>query len=242
MTGSIWHLVAAAAVFVGTHFALASPGTRRALVARLGEGPFTGLYSTVAALTLLWLGLAYGNAPYRQLWPQEAWMRLVPAVVMPVATFFLICGVTQQNPTAVNRSFDRAARDPAPGVLKITRHPVMWAIGLWALAHIVPNGDLAALILFGSLAFLALFGTAQIDAKRRARDPEGFARFAEVTSNLPFAALLTGKTRRFWRTAYGKDPVKSLWREIGLARVTGALALYVALIYLHPLLTGVPLD
>jgi len=241
MTGSLWHLVAAAAVFVGTHLALAAPGTRRALVARLGEGPFIGLYSTVAALALLWLGLAYGDAPYWQLWPQAAWMRLVPAVVMLIATFFLVCGLTQHNPTAVNRGFDPTTRDPAPGVLKITRHPVMWAIGLWALAHIVPNGDLAALILFGSLAFLALFGTTQIDAKRRDRAPEGFARFAEVTSNLPFAALLTGKTRQFWRTAYGKDPAKSLWREIGLARVAGALALYVAFIYLHPWIAGVPL-
>lgn len=233
-------LLTAAVAFVGSHFVLAAPRTRANLAKRLGEQQFTVLYSAVALLTLVVFVIAYNEAPYHELWPTTSALRLVPAVVMPFAALLVICGVSQRNPTAVGQGFDNGGRDPAPGVLKITRHPVMWGIGLWALAHMVANGDVAALIFFGSFAVLALFGTTQIEAKRKAREPDGFARFAEITSNVPLAALLSGKKRRFWKTAYSIDPFKAVWHEIGLLRVTAALALYVALVVLHPWIAGVP--
>lgn len=233
-------LLTAAVAFVGSHFVLAAPRTRATLVSRLGEQTFTIMYSGVALLTLVVFAIAYGETPYVELWPPAAPLRLIPAVVMPFAALFVVCGLSQRNPTAVGQGFDRAARDPAPGILKVTRHPVMWGIGLWALAHMAANGDVAALIFFGSFAILALFGTTQIEAKRRARDADGFARFAEVTSNVPLLALLSAKKRNFWKTAYSIDPLKTVWHEIGLWRVTAALALYVALVFLHPWIAGVP--
>src|SRR3546814_16088863 len=85
---------------------------------------------------------------------------------------------------------------PAPGILAITRHPVMWAFALWALAHVPANGTAADLILFGSIAILALVGTLTIDAKKRRPWGEAeWARFAGPTSNLPFAALLAARAR-----------------------------------------------
>jgi uncharacterized membrane protein len=116
---------------------------------------------------------------------------------------------------------------------------VLWGIGLWALSHMIANGDIAALIFFGTFAFLALYGTTHIEAKRRTREPEGFARFEEVTSSVPLVALLSTRKRAFWKTAYGVDPLKTVWSEIGLWRVAAALALYVALIVAHPWITGV---
>jgi len=50
----------------------------------------------------------------------------------------------------------------------ITRHPFLWGIALWALVHLIINGDLASLILFGSLLLLAVGGTLAIDARRGA--------------------------------------------------------------------------
>ncbi|HEX2117296.1 MAG TPA: NnrU family protein [Alphaproteobacteria bacterium] len=232
-------LLTAAVAFVGSHFVLAAPRTRATLVKRLGAQQFTALYSLVALVTIVVFAIAYNETPYVELWPSTPALRLVPVIVVLFSAFLILCGLTQRNPTAVNQSFDPAARDPAPGILKVTRHPVMWGIGLWALAHIVANGDLAALIFFGTFAFLALFGTTQIEAKRRAREPDGFARFAEVTSNVPLVALLSTKKRNFWKTAYSIDPLKTVWNEIGLWRVAAALALYVALVFLHPWLTGV---
>ena len=233
-------LAAAAVAFVGSHFVLAAPRMRAALVRRLGEQGFAVAFSLVAAVTLVVLVIAFSRAHPMS----SCGRRLRPCAgsrrwSMPIACLLLVCGVSQQNPTAVMQGFDPKARDPAPGILKITRHPVMWAIGLWAVSHIAPNGDLASLIFFGGIAFLAFYGTAQIESKRRAREPDGFARFAEVTSNLPFAALFSEKKRTFWKTAYGADPAKTVWSEIGLWRVTAALALYVTLIIAHPWVTGV---
>src|SRR5262249_31595264 len=61
--------------------------------------------------------------------------------------------------------------------------------------HLIVNGDLASLILFGSLLVLALGGTAAIDAKRRRSFGEQWMQFAAVTSNVPFAAIVAGKNR-----------------------------------------------
>jgi uncharacterized membrane protein len=117
---------------------------------------------------------------------------------------------------------------PAPGILAITRHPVMWAFGLWALSHIPANGTAADLILFGAMAILALLGTLAIDAKKRRLWGEAdWARFASQTSNLPFAAVLSGRAR-----------IRP--GEIGGLRVLGAAALYALLVFGHPWIAGVP--
>lgn len=238
MLDAIIALLTAAVAFVGSHFVLAAPRMRANLVNRLGLQQFTLLYSAVAVVTIVVFVIAYRESPYMELWPAMPGLRLVPVFVMPFACLLVFCGLSQRNPTLVMQDFDTAARNPAPGILKVTRHPIMWGIGLWALAHIVANGDIAALIFFGTFAFLALYGTTHIEAKRRTREPEGFARFEEVTSNVPLVALLSTKKRHFWKTAYGVDPLKTVWSEIGLWRVAASLALYVALIVVHPWITG----
>lgn len=228
MIGTMSQVLWAALAFVGGHFVLSWQPVRGAVVARLGERGFTILYSTLAVLTLLWLGRAYGTAPYVELWGQPPWTRWIPIVVMPLALLLAVCGLSQANPTMVEQKLRPASDDPAPGILKVTRHPVMWSFGLWALAHLPPNGDLASLMLFGALGTLSLLGTRAIDAKRHARDPEGFARFAAATSNLPLAAILAGRQRLSFA-------------DIGWARLAAAIVIYFALLHGHRWVAGVPL-
>lgn len=218
-------LGAAAFAFVGGHFILSAGPVRRPLAGALGEGAFTALYSLFALATLVWLAIEFKRAPVLPLWAL-AYAQAAPVVVMPFALLLLVCGLSQRNPTAVGQGFAGAA-DPAPGILRVTRHPVMWAFALWALSHLVPNGDVSSIIFFGGLALLALAGMIAIDAKRRARDPEGFARFAAATSHLPFAAILAGRTRFDWA-------------GIGAWRVALAAALYAATFHFHAAFTGVP--
>jgi uncharacterized membrane protein len=221
-------LILATLAFVGGHFLLSVPAVRARLVVIVGEKAFGGIYSALMAVTLVWMAKAFAGAPYVELWPSPAWTHFVPLAVMPVAVFLLIGGITQYNPTLVNAKFNPERDDPAPGILKVTRHPVMWAIGLWALSHIPPNGDLRSLIFFGGLGFLALYGTQRLDAKRRARDPNGFSRFASSTSNVPFAAIADG------RTAFSLI-------ELGWWRLLLIAALYMALFTLHPWIAGAPI-
>lgn len=219
--------IIAGLAFLGSHVVLSSTRLRGNLRDQLGERGFLALYSVVALATFAWFVTAYAHAPQIPLWPFVPRMALVPLVVMPFAAILIIGGYTTANPTAVGMERAAGDDDPAPGILRVTRHPVLWGLGLWALSHIPPNGDLASLLFFGSLAVLALGGTALIDRKKRLALGSNWARLAEVTSNIPFAAILSGRSRL--------RP-----HEIGLLRIIAGLLLYAVLLLAHPLITGRP--
>lgn len=227
MSHGLISLAIAAVAFCGSHVLLSSTGLRGSLRDQLGERGFLAVYSLTALVTFAWLLAAYAHAPTIVFWPHRRWMALVPVAVIPVAAILLVAGYTTPNPTAVG--MERAARadDPAPGILRITRHPVMWAIGLWAISHMIANGDLRSLLFFGAFAALSIGGTLLIDRKKRLALGSNWPRLAEVTSNLPFAAILTGRTR-------------PRLRDIGLLRLAAGLLLYAVLYEAHALIAGIP--
>lgn len=229
MTGSIYELLIAAVVFVGSHFGISSTWLRDDLVGRLGERAYVMLYSAVSLILIAWLIRAYSGVDDPvQLWWTPPILIVIPLVVMPVALLLFIGGYTQRNPTAVMQGRPLATDRPAPGILAITRHPLLWGIGLWAIAHLIVSGDLASIIFFAALAFLALYGTRWIDAKKQRSWPaEDWQRFAAVTSNIPFAAVFT--SRNELRIA-----------EIGWWRIMLTGVLYIVLIFLHGVVLGVP--
>ena len=216
-------LALACAAFLLAHFVASTP-VRGALVRGVGERAYLGLYTVAAFATIGWMSWAFRRAPYVPLWAGEefkAWA----ALLMPVAFVLLACGVTARNPTAVGQeSALRSARDPA-GILRVTRHPVMWAIALWALVHLAVRGDAASVIFFGTFALLALAGTALIDARKRRTLGVEWTRFADVTSNVPFAAIVRGRNRL--------RPGEIGWWRLGLG-----LALYAVVLLAHPWLFG----
>jgi len=116
--------------------------------------------------------------------------------------------------------------DPARGILRITRHPVMWAIMLWAAAHILAIGSLQAVIFFGGLLLLAAAGTTLQDARKAKLLGEDWKRFAALTSNVPFQAIAQGRNR-------------IVWREIGWWRPAAGLVAFAALLWQHAWLFGV---
>ncbi|HEX5078482.1 MAG TPA: NnrU family protein [Geminicoccaceae bacterium] len=218
-------LLLAAALLLATHYGVSATPLRGWLVARLGERASLALYALLSLAILIWLIVAYRRAPYVELWPMAVWSPWVPLIVMPFALLLLVCGIGTMRPSAIGApgTLDRA--EPARGMLRVTRHPFMWGVALWALAHMVPNGDAAAVVLFGTFAGLALLGTRLIDRKLAARHGAPWRRFAATTSNLPFAAILAGRQHL-------DVP------EIGWLRPCVALALYALLLALHPWLFG----
>jgi uncharacterized membrane protein len=227
MTGGLLSLAIAGVAFCGSHVLLSSTWLRGSLREQLGEYGFLAVYSLTALVTLAWFLTAYSHAPTLALWPRQTWMALVPVAVMPLSSILLVAGYSTPNPTAVGMERSARADDPAPGVLRVTRHPVMWAIGLWAISHVIANGDLRSLLFFGAFAALSLGGTVLIDRKKRLALGSNWSRLAEVSSNLPFAALLTGRTRL-------------RWRDISLLRIAAGLLLYVVLYRGHSIIAGVP--
>ena len=207
-------LVAATAAFLLTHFVSSTP-LRARLVAVLGEWPYRGVYSTLALVTLAWMIVAYVGAPREPLWPG---IRFVPFAVMPFAFVLIVCGYWR-NPTMVGADRLLKSEDPARGIIRITRHPIMWGIMLWAAAHIAAHGELRSLIFFGGLLLLAALGTLLLDSRKRS-NPD-WPRFAAVTSHVPFVAIAQRRNRIDWR-------------EIGWLRPVIGISLYVAVLFVHP--------
>jgi uncharacterized membrane protein len=220
-------LVIAGVAFCGSHILLSSTRLRGSLRDQLGERGFLAVYSLTSLVIFAWFVAAYSAAPTIVLWPRQRWTALVPVSAMPFATILLVAGYSTRNPTTVGMERSARADDPAPGILCVTRHPVMWAIGLWAGSHLIANGDLGSVLFFGSLAALALGGTVLIDRKKQLALGSHWPRLTEVTSNLPFAALLAGRTRL-------------RWREIGILRIAAGLLLYAVLYLAHSKITGLP--
>lgn len=219
-------LILAAALFVGLHVGVSGARLRGLAVARLGEQGFQAAFSAATLGAMVLLVMAWRAAPTTPLWFAPGWLRLVLLAAMGPVFVLFVAAVARRNPTAV--AGGALPADPQ-GIQRITRHPMLWSFALWAAAHMLGNGDTAALVFFGTFLATALAGMPSIDAKIAARDPAGWQPFAARTSILPFAAILAG--RNTWPAL----------REIGwLPPVAGILA-WLGIAHLHPILFGAPI-
>jgi len=221
-------LVLSALLFVGLHFLISSTPLRGAIAARTGERAFLGLFSLLSGILIVWMVIAFLHAPRdTPLWtiPGVGYLALA---LMPIALLLLVAGYMTRNPTAVMMAPPGGSWQPA-GIFTVTRHPIMWAFGLWSVLHMLANGDARGIVFFGAFALLALGGTLAIDAKKRRVWPvESTRQLFATTSNLPFLAIAQGRTRFDWRS-------------LGVpAAIT--VALYLAIVFwLHPQVIGAPL-
>lgn len=133
-------MVVGLVVFFGTHILTTLRTQRAALVARLGEGPYKGLYALVSLVGIVLIG--YGFAKYRaagmiEIWDPPRWFRHVNNLILWPA---FICLAAAYIPGDIKR---------------VLKHPMLVGIKLWALGHLLANGDLGSIILFGSFLLWA---------------------------------------------------------------------------------------
>jgi uncharacterized membrane protein len=219
-------LLMAAVFFDGIHFFVAGTGLRGTIVRKIGEEAFQGLFSVLSLVGIFWLSRAYGQAVYVELWGQVQALKSAALVVMLLAFFFVVLGLTTPNPTAVRGGALLQEKEPAHGIQRMTRHPFLWGVVLWSFTHLVINGDLASLIFFGAFLLLALAGPVSIDRKRKQAFGDAWDRFAAVTSNVPFMAIVEGRNS----LRFG---------ELGWWRVVLAVVLYGFFLHIHKTLFGV---
>lgn len=212
-------------LFLLSHALPARPRLRRRLAGMLGERGYIALYSLLSVAALAWLVAAAGRAPYVPLWDAAPWQWWAPNLAMPLACLLAAFGTAAPNPLSFGGG--AVGFDPEqPGVAGLARHPLLWAIALWAAAHAVPNGDLAHMLLFAGFAGFALLGMRAIDRRRRRQlGAETWARLARRTSFWPGAALASGR----WRPAAPPST----------GRLAAAALLWLALLVLHRPLIGV---
>jgi len=217
-------LILAALFFIGIHLGIAGTRLRDRAIAALGRRGYGAAFSLASVAGLAWLILAYNRAPYLASWGMLVWWKPVAVALMLPATLLAVIGLASPNPTAVAQEARLA--EPPTGILRVTRHPFLTGVGLWALVHLIGNGDLASLVFFAGFAVVALAGTVSIDAKRRRLSGAAWQGFAGQTSILPFAAIAAGRNR--FRPG-----------EIGLWRWAAALLAYALMLGGHGPVIGV---
>ena len=209
-------LVLSALFFVAIHLGVAGTRLRDGVVGLIGARGYSIAFSVASLAGLWWLVGAYKAAPYVETWGPLEWWKPVAIALMVPAFLLAVVGVMTPNPTAVAQ--ERLVGEPPRGIVRITRHPFLTGVGLWAAIHLVGNGDAASAVLFGTFAVVCFAGTVSIDAKRRRLlGAERWAPFARQTSIVPFAALAQGRTTLDWRQLLG-------W-QLGVAVVLYALML-----------------
>jgi uncharacterized membrane protein len=224
MTG--WtEFAAAMGLFLVSHRLPAMLGVKGWLQARLGPAGYTAMFSLASLAILYWVILAAGRAPFVPLWDQQAWHRWAVNLAMPVVGLLAVFGVGAANPFAFEGRVEGFDPD-RPGLAGVTRQPLLWALALWAGAHLLANGDLAHLLLFAPMLAFSLLGLRIVERRRRAAMGEAeWQRLAARTSLLPFAAMLSGR-----------------WRPRGLpslVRLATWAAVWAALWHLHEPVIGV---
>tara|TARA_R110000823_G_scaffold130015_10_gene257881 strand:+ start:37796 stop:38470 length:675 start_codon:yes stop_codon:yes gene_type:complete len=220
-------LAIAALAFLATHLGISGTPLRGLLVNTLGERLYRILYSLVAVVTLGLMLYTYGGVPHHNyLWHPSPALHLLASGLMLVSSVLLAMGLLSKNPTSVGMA--SAVRQEIAGIFRITRHPVQWAFLLWAIAHILANGDVATLILAGTIGLVSGFGMLAIDARQRRVDDPAWQTFYQTTSTMPFAALIARRAR----LSLG---------ELNWVAFGAGLALYAAFYGLHGYIAGVPL-
>jgi uncharacterized membrane protein len=142
-------------IFLGAHVFVTRRNERAALVARLGEWPYRGLFSLVS---IIGIGLiVYGFAQYRasgliEIWNPPAWTRHIVIALMWPASILIAAAYIPGN------------------IKKTVKHPLLVAVKTWAFAHLCANGDLGGILLFGSVLAWGVYD--RISLKYRS-DPGG---------------------------------------------------------------------
>ena len=143
-------LILGLVVFTGSHALTMARGVRAATIARLGEAPYKIVYSLVAILGVALIAWGYGRyraTGFIDVWHPPAFMRHVTVALMWPS---IVC----------------IAAAYSPGHIKTTlKHPMLVGVKLWAFAHLLANGDLGSIVLFGGILAWAVVD--RISLKRR---------------------------------------------------------------------------
>ncbi len=143
-------LIVGLAVFIGAHLFVTCRDHRARVVKQIGEWPYKGLIALVSLVGVVLIG--WGFARYRavgwiDIWYPPSWARHLNVLLMWPA---MICVVAAYVPGDIKRTL---------------KHPMLVGVKLWAVGHLIANGDLGSIILFGSILAWAVYD--RITLKRR---------------------------------------------------------------------------
>lgn len=144
-------LVIGLVLFLGAHVFVTLRAPRAAVIARIGEWPYKGLMGLVSLVGLVLIG--YGFGQYRatgwiQLWSPPGWTYYLTQLLMWPASIMVVPAYARGS------------------IWRTLKHPMLVGVKTWAVAHLISNGDLGSIVLFGSFLAWAVYD--RITLKRRA--------------------------------------------------------------------------
>ncbi|MCZ8368756.1 MAG: NnrU family protein [Porphyrobacter sp.] len=190
MTGEIITLVAANTAFVGSHFVMSHP-LRAPMVRMLGEKGFSLAYTVVSFAALGWVYLAFTAAPPADL-PGSGDAGWIAATIITWPAMVLLAGSFMGNPALPTPMAEAQARAEPKGVFRVTRHPMMWSFGLWALSHMVLFWSVRTMITAAAMGTLALVGAKLQDGKKAVLMGDAWSEWSRKTAYWPRLGQLFG--------------------------------------------------
>ena len=125
-------------LFAGVHLAAAVESWRAPLVERLGEWPFKGLHALISLVGLVLAVFGYRRTSAEWVWAPLPFGHEVAAALMPVAVVLLVAAYLPSN------------------IKRLTAHPMLWGVVLFAISHLLVRGHWAAIVLFGGLGLYSV--------------------------------------------------------------------------------------
>ncbi|MFE8069939.1 NnrU family protein [Marinobacteraceae bacterium S3BR75-40.1] len=131
-------LILGLVLFLGVHSVPMVGGLRSALLTRLGENGYKGLFSVVSLVGLVLIVWGFARAPFEPVYDPVGFGRPVAHAVMPFVFILL------------------AAANMPGHIRRVLRHPMLIGVLLWAIVHLLNNGDMRSLWLFGAFGVYAV--------------------------------------------------------------------------------------
>jgi len=195
-------------LFFGIHL-IGVSRLRDRIVSAAGEMPWKGVVTLLALAGLAAIVIGFRQTPYAPiLYAPPLWAEYLPLLAMPFALIGFVGAYTSKD------------------IKRITRHPMLWGVALWAASHLAANGTGPDVALFGSFLLFSLLMQPLADAKAARRDPTGWAEMKRATSAIPYLAILQGRAG----PKQGDFAVKAALHGV---------AAYAAVLVIHAWLLGV---
>ncbi|MGZ3305075.1 MAG: NnrU family protein [Asticcacaulis sp.] len=222
----MWTLALACAFFLCIHLMISGTVLKDQIISGIGGLAYYALFSLFSIAGLIWMCAAYTialNDPMNaQIWSAPLFLKIIALVGNFLAFLLVVVGCLSPSPTNL-MALRQLPDKPVHGIIRISRHPVLAGIGVWAVMHILCNGNVASWVFFGSILGLCALGANNIDRKRMALMGETYGSIKKRTSIIPFVAIIEG------RTAFAAE-------EIGAAKMLLAASMFSVFAALHEML------
>ncbi len=178
-------LVTGLALFAAIHLIPKAPRLRAALVERLGAKPYRGAFGAIALLSLAAVVWGFSRAPFEEVYAPPAWGHGVSMVLVPIA---LVLFAAANMPTRIRA---------------LVRHPMLIGLLLWAFAHLLANGEVRSLVLFGGFALFAAVEIVCAVARGKGPPAEPAPRISRDIAAVVVGLVVAGLLARFHDTLFG---------------------------------------